>query len=109
MDGLIIAPTHGYKGLKDDSINNVKNDRTHAADIYQKIAAISKKPPNKVPNNMRHHIFQDLTVIHEGNKKAGERRKMYLKEQDIRAKYNGVAFSQMDVRNLPQIQGLNNF
>ena len=80
MDGLIIAPTHGYKGVKGDSITNIENDRVDAADIYPKIAAKAKKPPNKVPDNMRHHIFQDLTVIHEGNKNAGERRKMYLKE-----------------------------
>ncbi len=109
MPDVILAPTHGYKGFSDDSINNVEKDRTDAVVTHPKRMKRVEKVTQNVPEDFHHKQFTDLRVIHEGNENAMERRKIYLKKQDLRAKYNGVAFPQTDGENLKFMQGINKF
>ena len=100
MNGVILAPTHGYKGLQNDSVANIEKDKTDSVITKQKPVSRILKEPQNVPNDMKQVQHSDLRVIHEGNKNAMDRRRAYLKKQEIRAHCNGVAFPQTDAANL---------
>jgi len=108
-EGVILAPTHGYKGLPKDSVDNVEKNTTDAVITKLKRINRTKKIPQNIPEDFHHKQFTDLRVIHEGNENAMERRRYYLKKQDLRAHYNGVAFPQTDAENLKFMQGINKF
>lgn len=104
MSQLIIAPTIGYKGFKETSVDDAAKDYANSIDLERKSKRSTSTLPENIPDDVEFKSHHDMKVIRTGIANARERELLKFDEMERRKSYNGVAFPQIDVRNTHHLQ-----